>query len=88
MILGIIFVFCAQIILVPIVFSVHKTNNKVLSLFGYIPPAEITELAGKCERFIINHLEDKNEKKETLEKKSDIKSYLYRKLFLLLRLRR
>jgi hypothetical protein len=64
MILGIVFLILAICILIPIVFSVHKTNNKVLSLFGTIPLAEIRELAFKCERYIVNYLEDSNEKKE------------------------
>jgi PAS domain S-box-containing protein len=70
MILGICFLFLSQMVLIPIVFSVHKTNNKVLSLFGYIPAAEITELANKCERFIVKHLEDRSEKKEYSFEKS------------------
>ena len=41
-----------QIILIPIVFSVIKTNNKVLSLFGFIPVQEIKELTARCELFI------------------------------------
>ena len=77
MILGIIFVFCAQLILVPIIFSVHKTNNKVLSLFGYIPPSEIKELVGKCEIFILNFLEVKNEKLEISMEKSKICSFFF-----------
>ena len=76
MILGIIFVFCAQLILIPIIFSVHKTNNKVLSLFGYIPPFEIKELVGKCEIFIVNFLEAKNEKLEISMEKSKICFFL------------
>ena len=76
MILGIVFVLFAQLILVPIVFSVDKTNNKVLSLFGYIPPLEIGELAGKCEKFITNYIEDKNEKQEIFtEKPSDFRKF-------------
>jgi len=43
---------------------VHKTNNRVMSLFGIIPIAEIKELAAKCERYIVKFLEDKNEKKD------------------------
>jgi len=36
MICGILFTVVSQIILIPIVFSVYRTNNKVLALFGYI----------------------------------------------------
>ena len=41
MILGIIVLFFSQFVLIPIVFNVHKTNTKVLSLFGIIPVSEI-----------------------------------------------
>lgn len=37
-------VILAIIVLIPIVFSVHKTNNKVLSLFGEIPKTQIGKL--------------------------------------------
>lgn len=37
-------------------FSVIKTNNKVLSLFGYIPIEEIKELTSRCEIFIKDFL--------------------------------
>jgi hypothetical protein len=64
MILGIIFLFFSQFVLIPIVFSVHKTNTRVLSLFGIIPIIEIRDLAIKCERFMTNFLEDRVEKKD------------------------
>lgn len=67
MILGIVFLILAIAILIPIVFSVHRTNNRVLSLFGTIPLIEIRELASKCEKYISNFLEDKNDKKEESE---------------------
>jgi hypothetical protein len=67
MILGIVFLFISQFILIPIVFNVHKTNNRVLSLFGIIPTSEIKELAVKCEKFMVNYLEDKGEKKDENE---------------------
>ena len=41
MIGGIGFTLFSQIILIPIVFSVHKTNNRVPSLFGYIKQDQI-----------------------------------------------
>lgn len=56
--------FVSILILIPIVFSVHKTNNRVLSLFGYIPLNEISELAAKCERYMQTHLEDHKERKD------------------------
>lgn len=73
MILGIVFLILAILILIPIVFSVHRTNNRVLSLFGTIPLHEIRELAAKCEKYIINFLEDKNDKKEEEEEGEDNK---------------
>ena len=67
MILGIVFLILAIFILIPIVFSVHRTNNRVLSLFGTIPLLEIRELALKCEKYISNFLEDQNEKRSESE---------------------
>lgn len=46
-------------ILIPYVFKVHKTNNRVLSLFGMINIAEIKELANRCESYSITFIEDK-----------------------------
>ena len=54
----------SQGILIPIVFKVHRTNNQVLSLFGGIPINEIKELAFKCEKFVTQFLEEKQDKKE------------------------
>ena len=54
----------SQGILIPIVFTVHKTNNKVLSLFGGIPIHEIKELAFKCEKYMIQFLEEKQAKEK------------------------
>jgi hypothetical protein len=34
-----------------------------MSLFGIIPIAEIKELSVKCEKFLTQFIEDKNEKK-------------------------
>lgn len=33
-------------------------------MFGYIPPEQISNLAVSCERFINNHLEDREDKKD------------------------
>mmetsp|Transcript_28678 Transcript_28678/g.25677 ORF Transcript_28678/g.25677 Transcript_28678/m.25677 type:complete len:130 (+) Transcript_28678:1-390(+) len=52
------------IFLIPFVFSVHRTNNKVLSLFGFIPLHEINELAYKAEQYMNNWLEDHQEKND------------------------
>jgi len=64
MISGIVLLFVSELILIPIVFSVHRTNNRVLSLFGYIPLSEISELAAKCERYMQNYLEDHKDRKD------------------------
>lgn len=64
MILGILFLVGSQGILIPIVFNVHKTNNRVLSLFGKIPLTEIKELSVKCENFMQKNLEDNNDKRD------------------------
>jgi len=58
MIVAITMVVISEFILIPIVFSVHKTATKVLSLFGYIPIPEIAELSAKCERYVQNYLEN------------------------------
>eukprot|EP01017_Pseudomicrothorax_dubius_P031785 TRINITY_DN4093_c0_g1_i1.p1 TRINITY_DN4093_c0_g1~~TRINITY_DN4093_c0_g1_i1.p1 ORF type:complete len:786 (+),score=179.07 TRINITY_DN4093_c0_g1_i1:207-2564(+) len=55
------FIIFSQMILIPIVLSVHKTNNKVLSLFGYIPRHEIEELVSKCENYVVKYLKDQVE---------------------------
>lgn len=57
-------IFLSLFLLIPIVFSVHRTNNKVLSLFGYIPTYELRELASKAEQFMNNWLEDHQEKND------------------------
>lgn len=59
MILGIVFLILAQCVLIPIVFNVHKCNNKVLSLFGIIPETEIRALATRCDGFMSNFLEER-----------------------------
>ncbi len=64
MVIGIILPFLAMLVLVPIVTSLHKTNKKVLSMFGFIPTNEINELANKCEKFILTHLEDRSERRD------------------------
>lgn len=71
MIAGILLLFLSELILIPIVFSVHRTNNRVLSLFGFIPLGEITELAAKCEHYMDTYLEDHREKKEYSYEGSD-----------------
>lgn len=50
---GIVFIALSLVILIPYVFKVHKTNNRVLSLFGMIPLAEIKKLASRCEAYSV-----------------------------------
>ena len=61
MICGILFTVISQLILVPIVFSVHRTNNKVLSLFAYIKKAEIHQLQIDCQEYLKQHIIDEND---------------------------
>ena len=46
-------------ILIPIVFSVEKSNNQVLLLFGIIPIDQIKFLCDKCNSFLVNFVEEK-----------------------------
>ena len=64
MILGIVFIAVPQLFIIPKIFSVNKTNMKVLSLFGYIPPEEVEELAERCEQFILIYLDEITAKRE------------------------
>lgn len=64
MVVGIVVLVISELILIPIVFSVHKTNNRVLSLFGYIPTNEIDQLAAKCEEYMEKYLEDHKERRD------------------------
>ena len=64
MIVGIVILVISELILIPIVFSVHKTNNRVLSLFGYIPEDEIDELVEKCKDYMENYLEEHREQRD------------------------
>lgn len=48
-------------ILVPFVFSVHRTNDRVLSFFGFIPTGHLEELSRKCEIYMDRWLEDYKE---------------------------
>jgi len=58
MILGIAFLIMVSFIIIPKIFNVNRTNMKVLSLFGYIPPEEVEELADRCEHFIQVYLDE------------------------------
>ena len=60
MISGIVFTVISQCILLPIVFSVHKTSNKVLSLFGYIHEKDVKVLEKRCEDYVQDYLQDEN----------------------------
>ncbi|EAR98621.2 PAS domain S-box protein (macronuclear) [Tetrahymena thermophila SB210] len=59
MILGIVFLLLSLVILIPYVFKVHKTNTRVLSLFGMIPIAEIKELVSRCEAYSAQFIDEK-----------------------------
>ena len=48
----------------PIISSLHQTNKKVLSMFGYIPTDNINNLAVKCERYIRDYLEDRSGRRD------------------------
>ncbi|KAL4466115.1 hypothetical protein ABPG74_004352 [Tetrahymena malaccensis] len=56
LVIAIAFVIISLFILIPIVFQVNRTNNKVLSLFGYIPYPEIRQLADKCDIYIQEYI--------------------------------
>ncbi len=58
MLVGIVFLLAAMLIMLPKIFSVNKTNMKVLSLFGYILPQEVQKLAEKCEQYMEEHLDE------------------------------
>jgi len=58
MLIGIFFLFAAIFIMLPKIFSVNKTNMKVLSLFGYILPDEVQKLADKCESYMEEYLDE------------------------------
>jgi len=64
LILGIVFLAIPQLFIIPKIFSVNKTNMKVLSLFGYIPPEEVEELAEKCEEYIEVYLDEITARRE------------------------
>ena len=64
MIVALVVVAVSMVIIVPFVFSVQKTNNRVLSLFGYIPRNDINLLADKCERYLDTYLEDRDERRD------------------------
>jgi hypothetical protein len=67
MICGIMFTVISQMVLIPIVFQVYKTNNRVLELFRYITPEQNESLFKACEDFIEKFIPDesKNEYKFT-----------------------
>lgn len=52
MIISIIILIATHAIVMPILFNVDTTNNKVLSMFGLITVEDIRELAVKCEDFL------------------------------------
>jgi hypothetical protein len=70
MILAIIFLVLAQFILIPIVFSVQKTNTRVISLFALVPVDEIKLLAECCEKYMEDFVDnEENGNIKTQQKK-------------------
>lgn len=64
MIITIIIILLSGLFILPIIFNIYKSNNKVLSLFGIIPSQEITKLIDKCTEFKKNFLDsDKKDEK-------------------------
>lgn len=75
-IIATIFLVLSLAILIPYVFNVHRTNNRVLSLFGMINTLEIKELAARCEVYSVNFIEDKKflgESSQQVEEESVIR---------------
>ncbi|KAL4441102.1 hypothetical protein ABPG74_002052 [Tetrahymena malaccensis] len=54
--------------ILPFLFTTHKSNNKVLSLFGLISPKKINELVLKVENFQNMFLDWKEDEKNELQK--------------------
>lgn len=65
MICGLGLLFIGVMLILPIVFSVQRTTNKVLSLFGYIPVNDIQDLAVKCEDFMSEYLGEGKHERES-----------------------
>jgi len=64
MILGIIFTLAGALIIVKYVILIHKTNNKVISLFGMIKAVDIRTLTNKCEEFSEKYMENSLKQRE------------------------
>ena len=64
MILAIFFILFGVLILVKYVVLIHKTNNKVISLFGMIKAIDIKTLTAKCEEFSEKFLENSLKQKD------------------------
>ena len=64
MILSLFSILAGVFIIVKNVVLIHKTNNKVISLFGMIKAGDIRGLTTKCEEFSEKFLENKIKKKE------------------------
>lgn len=57
MIFGILLLALSQMVLLPIVFSVQKTNAIVLSFFAIVPVQEIQLFSKRCEKFLKVYIE-------------------------------
>ena len=64
MILGIICTLAGVIVLVKYVTLIHKTNNKVISLFGMIKAVDIRNLLVKCDEFAEKFMENSLKQRE------------------------
>ena len=58
LILAIVFISIASLVIIPIIFSVEKSNNKVISLFGLIPQNEIKYICEQCNSYYENYIEE------------------------------
>lgn len=67
-ILSICFLFIIVVVLVPVVTSVNRQKDKVLSLFCDIDDSTISKLSLRCEKFINKiQTEDNNEEMDSNE---------------------
>ena len=58
MIIGITLIVASMFVIMPKTLSVYQTNIQVLSLFGFIHPKLVKDLAAKCDEFINMYLDE------------------------------
>lgn len=61
MIVGLALLIVSELILLPIIFSIHRTNICMLSLFGYIPSNDVNALINAYDDYMENYLADYQE---------------------------